>query len=727
MSLTDTETDLTLTPERPSQRSLDPTQPTAEEQAARAREVQARGGQPMPPQPGPGIAFARLGPTNPAQVAAIQPQIPQTPAPGEPAAEPGQDKKLASLDPGAAAAPAAVPDYNANQPAVYRPPSPNRSPTELGDDWFPTKAAQTYPGIAPGPDMPTPQESYRVAADASNRMATWGSDQVSGAYSQSNLLMNPLAAIADAFSKGRFSQNFSAANLRGLQIQQYEALAALQRATELHQTELAGANRIANLEAAGLINQPTAERMMRDYLIQTGHQKYIPILDSHGIKGVWKLYQIEDAAWRQAHAGQVTLQKALDTDSNNATLRSWGFEPGSGGTADMPGMTGGPEDKTAPGGPKTPAGSAPPLEGELATFNDLPPDAQNAAREIYNGNPVPGLTDLGKSGPGGAAAVDKINQMARALDSRVNRIAQYQKPGTDADELGQQKLDAIKRTDAKRGALIEGLKNLTIDPNDASLKGNARENAIVQTQQVFPGWNRNMFHQFSNVWNNGNSQENRQIEAGNRGTTQAVLLEAAINRIKIPEDSTIPANVWNEWKTQGYTSDPQFAALNEPLRAFAGEMVFLQTGRVNVTPVTQFLKEAPLHGGKAQLRTLLRQAMIGGMHTMEQKRGVFNRQTGLSGDPPAADPDAMMLYSVFARSNPNTGKFPKDAPSELLSIQPSPADMAKRPSWRTQEQEFEPMTREEYGGLKATVDKMRRDNPNDPRLPKLMHELGIAQ
>jgi hypothetical protein len=236
-----------------------------------------------------------------------------------------------------------------------------------------------------------------------------------------------------------------------------------------------------------------------------------------------------------------------------------------------------------------------------------------------------------------------------------------------------------------------------------------------------------MFHQFHAVWNNERSPVSLQLAAGNRATTQAVVLEAAINRLKIPEDSTIPANVWNEWKTNGYTSDPQFAALNEPLRAFAGEYIYLTTGRVNVTPVTQFLREAPLYGGKAQLRTTLRQAMIGGLHIMEQRRASFNRETGLDGNPPATDPDAVTLYSVFARSNPNTGKFPKDAPSELFSIQPSAADMARRPRWRTPDQEFEPMTTEEYGGLRATVDKMRKENPNDPRLPKLLHELGIQQ
>jgi hypothetical protein len=53
MSLTEGE-ELPLTPERPSQRSLDPTQPTAEERAAQEQMLRARGPQPMPPQEGPG-------------------------------------------------------------------------------------------------------------------------------------------------------------------------------------------------------------------------------------------------------------------------------------------------------------------------------------------------------------------------------------------------------------------------------------------------------------------------------------------------------------------------------------------------------------------------------------------------------------------------------------------------------------------------------------------------
>jgi hypothetical protein len=705
MSLQDLAADDTqLTPERPSQRSLDPTQPTAEEQAARAREA---GPQPVPPQQGPGIALPRLSQTNPAQVAMLNPAIPQTGRTEEPVEDATRN---ASKDANAAA------DYNLNPPAIYRPPAPTRDPTQLGDDWFPTKAAQSYPGLAPGPDMPSPQESYNVAADASSRMGKWGPGPIADSYNQANLLMSPLAAVADAFSKGRFSQNFSVANLRGLQIQRYEAAAALEKAVEQHGEFLRGANVIAKSEAAGLLTADQARDEMQRYLIANGAQNLEPVLRDHGIKGVYKLLQIQDAEWRKAHSSLVTQQKTLNTEGNDETLRSWGFTGT--GDIDTAGMSGGRLDHEAT--KAAPEARGPPMEGELAVFNNLPEQGKDAAHAIFNGRPPAGLADLGKSGPGGANAVDKINQMARALDSRANKIAQYQNPKADPDELSQQKLDALRRTDPEYASVIEGLKNLTIDPNDERAVGNARVHAIAQTQQIFPGWNRDAYHQFHQVWNNAQSKESQQLQAANRATTSVIPFEKAVNGLPISETAAWPARVWAEIKTKGFTSDPAYAALNEPLRTLATEVVFASGGRSQVTAVQQFLREAPLTGSKASLRTLARQSMIGLKGIVDQQTNTFHKTTGLSGRPPAFDERSDQIMDALVRSNPYTGAFPKDAPVELRSVEPKAAQRNQR---LTPDKSWEPLTREDYDKRKRYIEK----NPHDPLIQLYIDELGILQ
>jgi hypothetical protein len=727
MSLTDSADDLTLTPERPSQRSLDPTQPTAEEQAARAQAqeqlLRARAPRgPAPPQQGPGVAFPRLSPTNPAQVASLQPQIPQTPMPGVPTEQPGQEKQLASLDPNKAAEPAeapaeqpaAIPNYDLNAPATYRPPSPNREPGQWGDDWFPTKAAEAYPGVAPGPDMPSPQEAYPNAADANRRLAHLSDGPIAEAHMRANLLMNPLAAVADAFSQGRFSQNFSASYLRGLQIQQEEALTELYLANQGQKKFLSGLGGIIEMSRGPnpLLNEQQAKDAIRNYLIENHHQSWVPFLDSHNIAGIARLAQIQDAQLRRSEASGVTIRKAMDVDGQDAVLRGWGINTGGlGGTGGLPG------DQPARAGAEE---GGPPLRGELAPFNQLSADQKQAAYDLFNHRePSKDLNLLiNAGGARGKEAVGQIFQFARALDARANRIAAYQDPKMDPEELSQKKLDAIKQMNAEYGSTIEGLKNLTIDPKSEQAKN--RLHAVTQTQQIFPRWNQDSYNQFHTVWNNAQSRESQQLQAANRATTSVIPFEKAVNGLPISETAAWPARVWAEIKTKGFTSDPAYAALNEPLRTLATEVVFASGGRSQVTAVQQFLREAPLTGSKASLRTLARQSMIGVKGIVDQQTNTFHKTTGLSGRPPAFDERSDQIMDALVRSNPYTGVFPKDAPVELRAIEPKAAQRNQR---LTPDKSWEPLTREDYDKRKRYIEK----NPNDPLIQLYMDELGIMQ
>jgi hypothetical protein len=718
---------------------------------AQARQQQ----QPLPPPPQPQQNEAGAppdprsftqSPTNPASVAT---QVASIDASGGTPAGLESNEDLGSVsktkDKTAETEPAAEDVVDAAYPPVtfppdnYRPPAANRPPEQWGTEPGHIRMAEQYPGVAPGADMPSPALSYKELRDSGAALGRWGPPSVAEPSSQGSFLMAPFVPILDAISQGKFSRNYTVAALRGLEIRRQEALQKFEQSNQAHAQILQSYGSILRMAADGSITHQQARNMISDYANQIGDNAVLHELERNDLRGVEGWLTWQDAFHRRQLAATTQLRKvAGDADKEQRAFDALS------GRRTVPGGSGGAfgidpsqlPGRDEPEAPQTPTAdqSEPlnPYESKIteglrdANGQPLPPLAKSnilrEARRRMSGDPVESPI------PKGSLADAAVGQVQMALGSNIDRIARLKpSPGQDPDEFRQQQLEAIKQNNPEVAQQVDDLKNLRIDPQTFTVTGGQRRRAVDLTAQLYPGWNQGMYHAFQNVWNNGNSQESRQLEAGNRATTQAVILEAAINRLKIPEDSTIPANVWNEWKTQGYTSDPQFAALNEPLRAFAGEMVFLQTGRVNVTPVTQFLKEVPLYAGKAALRTVVRQAMIGGLHTMEQKNGVFARQTGLSGLPPATDPDAMMLYDEFARSNPNTGMFHKDAAPELKSIEPSAEDRARRPAWRTKEQEFEPMGKGEWQKLRATIEKMRKDNPNDPRLPQLMHEFGISQ
>jgi hypothetical protein len=647
MSLTDTETDLPLTPERPSQRSLDPTQPTAEEQAARAREVQTRGGQPAPPQQGPSIALPRLAQTNPAQVAAINPSIPQTGIRPEPVDEATRDAKASA-------------DYNLNPPSIYRPPSPNRDPTQLGDDDFSIKAARTYPGIPPGPDMPSPQEAYGVARDANSRMATFGSDAVSDAYGRANFLMNPLAAVADAFSQGHFSQNFSAANLRGLQIQRAEWIAQQERAIQIHGEFLRGANTIAKAEAAGLFTKKQAEDAMSDYLVQSGHRKMLPLLDSHGIKGVYKLLQIEDAERRKAEAALVTHQKAFDSEGRDEIRRQFGF----GAETDTAGMTGGREDREAPR-------TSPSLAGDMAVYNDLPAEAQDAARQMFKGRGVPGLARLDKVDPVNAG---KIDQMARGLDAEARRAAQYQDP--DPNKSIQQKLadkDAVMaaRVDRELPSIMRAMTTYQVDP-----KSEEGKRWVELAQAYDPRYKPSDFAN-AQRWFNKDSNERKVVDRANQ------VPQAALNVFKnlnvFDENASVIQNKFQQWTSGMLGNDDRFKIafdaifdLEQHVQAVAS-----LTGTPRVTTLMAKIQNLGSTASPMQVRGAIMPDLISAYRLLETFQSDYEQSTNRHELLPGNEPHNMRVFRDIVRMNTKTGEMPSDAQPESMSVSRNPAEAHK--------------------------------------------------
>jgi len=627
-------------------------------------------------------------------------------------------------------------------PANYRAPAANRPPEQWGTEPGHIQMAQQYPGVAPGPDMPSPALSYQELRDTGAALGRWGPPSVAEPSSQGSFLMAPFVPILDAISQGKFSRNFTAAALRGLEIRRQEALQRFEQSNQAHAQILESYGSILYRAAHGSITHEQARSMISDYANQIGDNAVLQELDRNDLRGVENWLTWQDAFHRRQLNATTQLRKvAGDADKEQRAFDALSGRRTTGGGGGGGGGVFGIDPNRLPGrgdpeAPQTPAADPGeplnPYESKIteglrdANGQPLPPLAKSnilrEARRRMSGDPVESPI------PKGSLADAAVGQVQMALGSNIDRIARLKpSPGQDPDEFRQQQLEAIRQNNPEVAQQVDDLKNLRIDPQTFTVTGGQRRRAVDLTAQLYPGWNQGMYHQFQTVWNKDDSRQSLLLQAANRAATQLVVFEASVNRLKIPEDSTFPANVWNEWKTQGYTTDPQFAALNEPLRAMATEFVYMQGGRSQVTAVQQFLREAPLHGGKAQLRTLARQGSIGGLHTMEQQIEQFHRQTGLDGNPPALDETAMQVFGDFARSNPNTGMFSKDATPELKSIEPSAEERARRPSWRTKDQEYEPMEKGDWQKLRATIEKMRKDNPGDPRLPQLLHEFGIRQ
>jgi hypothetical protein len=675
MSLQDLANDAALTPERPSQVSLDPTQPTREELLA--REQQARQAQqPVPPQQGPGVAFARLGPTNPAQVALTNPAVPQVGAPPDEAekdptklalAEEGTPQATDTTGQGPAPATEApiapLPDYKVNPPAIYRPP-PHRPVTQSGDDWFATKAAQAYPGVAPGPDMPSPQEAYGNALDANSQSARWASRPVADAYSQANVLLNPLAAIADAFSKGKFSQSYSTAALRGLQIRQYEWLEQQRQANELHQQDLSGVNRIAKMEQANLITHQQAMDMMRDYLINSQHDNYLPILRDHGTAGVYKLYQIEDANWRRSHASEVQLRKALDTDGRDEIRKQFGFGPGTG--SDTAGMGGGRLDVETPRA----APEAAPLTGDLSVFNALPKEAQDTAREIFKGRNVLGLDRLNKVDPVNAG---KIDQMARGLDAETRKAVQVQDP--DPNKSMQQKLadkDArLAKIDQELPGILRAVTTYQVDPKSEEGK---RWDAAAQAYdpRYKPG-------NFANAqrWFNKDSNERKVVDRASQ------IPQAAINVYKnlnvFDEDASVIQNKLQQWTAGLLGNDDRFKVafdaifdLEQHVQAVAS-----LTGTPRVTTLMAKIQNLGSTATPMQVRGAIAPDLISSYRILEHYQGDYESSTNRRELLPGNDPHNMRVFRDIVRMNTKTGEPPPDAQPEVRAIGVDPSKRRK--------------------------------------------------
>jgi hypothetical protein len=708
------------------------------------------GAWPMPPQnqAPPPVPPPEPPPTAPPQQ--TNPVQPLKPAPPPPAPPPGPAD--AALPPAGRGAFPGQPDPNFPStwnpipfPSVpYMRPTPSRSPADIGKPWWPVEGARRYPGRVPeSMDIPTPHEGYAVMGQAARPLAMLGPPQVAEPANQVKMFFAGFAPLLDAISRGGFSANFSRANalqvqtqLGRMRIQQEQMLMAADQTERAHRDLLLQYGQVFEEANSGAITPQQAEERINALAWVSGDNSLREELGRNGLKGAAHYLQYMDALHRQLMAGTTAVKKATEGDKTDAEEQAeFGHEadvsgrfsgasafgggggggPGLfGGLKNLPGRDGETQVASADTSDADTAGAEPSDFDKLAQKHGYTPQEIEAAHQAYNGQ------DLGLR-KGGTEST-RIGTLQRGIREAISHVASG--PESDDDP----KIEQIRRVDPETAGTLEGLKNYQIDPASEQLKGGHRAELVRMAQQVFPGYKQSFYKNYQEDWLKGPNQQT--MRRANTVATQAVQLVDAINKLPIEENDKHWKTALSELKAQGWTNDPAYAALNAPLRAFATEVVATQAGgRPNVSPVVQFLREVPLSAGKAQFRIMVRQEALGTMHITEQLNDEFKRESGLDSNAPHYDEHTQAIFSGIARMNPWTGETPQDqgTPIELRLAGTSPEQRTKKPSWLTPEQSWSPLTKETFDARMRTLDRLMRDNPNDPRLPALLADMRRYQ
>lgn len=707
------------------------------------------GAWPMPPQAPPPAPPEQPPPSPPPQQ--TNPVQPLKPAPPPPAPPPGPTAAPgtagAALPPAGRGAFPGQPDPNFPNtwnptpfPTVpYMRPTPSRRPADIGKPWWPVEGARRYPGRVPeSVDIPTPHEGYAVMGQAAQGLSTFGSPAVAEPANQVKMFFAGFAPLLDAISRGGFSANFSRANalqvqtqLGRMRIQQEQMLMAADQTERAHQAQLLQYGSIFEQADSGAISPEEAEerikvlaRINRDPGLQAE-------LDKNGLKGAAHYLQYMDALHRQMMAGATAVKKATEGDKTDAEEQAefghdadvsgrfsgaGAFGGGGaglfGGLKNLPGRDGqtGTTIASADTSDTDTAGAEPSDFDKIAEKHGYTPQEIEAAHQAYNGK------DLGLR-KGGTEST-RIGTLQRGIEHAISQVAAG--PENEDDP----KIEQIRRIDPNTADTLEGLANYQIDPASEQLKGGNRSNLMRMMQQVYPNYKQSFYKDYQQDWLRGPNQQT--MRRANTVATQSVLLLDAINKLPIDENDKHWKTALKELEAQGWTNDPAYAALNEPLRAFATEVVGAEVGgKANVSPVVQFLREVPLSAGKAQFRVMVRNAVLGTAHTTEQLNDEFKRESGLDTNAPHYDEHVQAIFSGIARMNPWTGETPQDpnTPISLRLAGTTPEQRAKKPSWLRPEQSWSPISKDDYDARLRTLDRLMQQNPNDPRIPALMADM----
>ena len=649
---------------------------------------------------------------------------PDTLAPGAPdPLEPPAPTRTASLDP--LTGRLKIPQLERrNEPYV---PASARSSRAWGTDPWEIAAFGINPSMAYGPFMPAPQEVYGVIRGVGAQMAQWGAPSYGQYYGMASSNAAAIGPMLDALTGGRFTKGFNAARLGSLRIQQEQMKINLQQALQQHRDFLNGASGILDFYTYGgekgsdVEALETAKTKMRNYLIQTGHQNMINMLDTQGMKGVVDYITYEDQKYVDGLKAHTSLKKATGASDEE---KDRAFEGGGGKSADadsrerrleLAGTPGADKEKEElPDAPKTPSlgEEGVDVNAELKkTFPGTTDREIEAARNVLHGEDDP---DVGR------VKKERILRIKDRIQNETTKAAHA--PGTQAD-----KLKRIRNIDPTDADAVEGLLNLNLDPEkDIPSKGSQRQRLTQLATAVNPNWKSNTFkiaEQFSKA-NGPMVQSVRRVSAFLPAVNS---LNSSL--LRMDEGEVIPARILEKVYTNNWDGDPAYAEVYTAIQAVLNETAAIQsgTGRPQITNVKMRAQEMLNTMSPAQIRA---QLLIDAQTAYGVVRGINNQYKRTVGDPQAQAPwypkQDEKDYKAILRMNPYTGEVPSDGSGAVRATSKRPVPEAERPSWLGKDRAWKPMTEEQVFQAR----KLIRENQNseDPHIQaniqKLRRRLG---
>lgn len=541
-------------------------------------------------------------------------------------------------------------------PAIYRRPTDNRGPAGWGQEWSPVTMALAYPGLAPTADLPSPKEGYKETQQAGAYLARFAAPEVAGPAHEASLLASPLAALLDAFSKGMFSHNYTAAAMRGIQIRQAQMQMAQQQTVDAHRAFLMGVAPIFNKIAAG---DPEGEQELRDYLQQHNHQYLIGMLNNHDVKGVANALDVEDQQMRRIWGAHTQISKAtqgVQEEERAAAAYGHAAEGGGGGFGSMnlPGRGGRQEQAQAD------TSTLSDFDKELMARSPgqlTPQDMEAAHRRLMGQNDVFPI-------PTGGPTDYRIAQQHAALDHQMRGIVgdQSYDPNLGIQAAIDDKLRRLAGVDRGLPRVLNDMIQYRTDPKSEEGK---RWVALAQQldQRYDPG-------NFANAhkWYDQNSNE-RKVVSRIADIPQSYL--TVLDNLKnYGEDDSVFQNKLQQFIAGTLGNDDkfkiQFDALFDLDQHF--QAVAALAGAPRVTPLMKQLENLGSSATPMQVRGVINVNLRSSNQILHNYQKDFEDSTHRHELLPGMNAHNQRVIRDLLRINTKTGEVPSDAQPEVLAV-----------------------------------------------------------
>jgi len=581
--------------------------------------------------------------------------------------------------------------------------------------------------------MPNADEAFHVAAGSATQLSQWGPGKLAPQYNALAMVARALGSTMDYFSKGAFWKNFNSSQARvyEAQRQQFE----MQREQFFDQGMQTVAAHNDMMEKYGKAfaeydsyrdkngNYPEEAKKlfkdeMRGLLSNDGHGHLLHYLDNDDIDGLRRALEAEHAKlldkWSSLVAignmrtgGRGTVKEASDLDKAIA-----GENLGTGG-----GLLGSPA-----GGYREPSKLDPEsltaafdseLKEKYAPFSDT---GIAMARDKVNGS---GLSDAQlrlqapKEGTKIAAAAEDIRRRAQQIENSSQETAA--------------KIEALKHINPTEANAVESLMDYSSDPKGPDKK--YVDAAIAVSNNTY----KPVVYPYVQDFLKRRDVHLMSIRGSSLGRTELNFLQAVK---PIPENTSIPFNAVEYGESIYVTGDQKYTTLYQTVNDLVYDAAGLiqGAGTPRVTTIQNLLKHLSPTMSPAQLRGAI-QALVSTANSAEEAvNAEWQRTTGKSSDYPGYDAAASAIHRGVVLMDPLTQHIPDDigdgkggtmpTPNSLKAVSKTPPPMGSNLRPPHARNAPPPFSQSQINAIKEMI---RTGDPNDPKIKKLIEELGINQ